>query len=134
MSNDLINAFLLRAKKYKEHTSKVLDTIQHVTTGLVQYLNIDPDTMKWEDVEVDQEYVMLKARHIKVKDGEVQIYTIGIPLTLAESGTSEDVVAYLTEHDDRNADQYDGEDMADDSFFDDDPEVVSHSSVKRVLH
>jgi len=136
MSDKLINAFLNREKKYKEYTEKIFNVMPHITEGITEYLETTKDYMRWEGVDVTDEYLMIHVKELKLKQEQVQIYTIGIPIELAEAGTKDDVIAFLKVNDERNTigEDFDDGSYIDDDYFADDADVVSHSNSKRVLH
>lgn len=134
MSNDIKNIFLIRDVTFYKHTIQILEMIPNVLEGIIHYLEIEEEAEQgnliWEDIarfdseKLDGGFLMLvgvisyhPGESVDLADNDPieitedtaeyfkRIVRVGIPFSLASSGSVEEIVEFLEESGDTESEE-----------------------------
>lgn len=99
-AQSVLQLFSDRDSAYNELTKTLTSQIDFVFEGIIEYLQINAHNVGWESVDLYDDMIAIVAR-IEIVDAIIEtpssfkILTIGIPITLLETESSEAIVSFL---------------------------------------
>lgn len=95
-TTDLLKLFQTRDDTYHESTEVIAKELDFVFEAIIEALEVNVDTIKWEEMRIFESSLMLIA---KVDGGDadntVKIVTVGIPLAVIEQQSKEVLLKFL---------------------------------------
>jgi len=111
-----------RDRIYSQNTGVIFSHMKNVTEGIVEYVGQEPDTFLWDGIDIANGLFIITARTEVMEDvttvqhrttGEImevpavnengdrlqRALTIGLPIELVETGTSEEIIKFLIKMD-----------------------------------
>lgn len=96
--SEFLEKYKERERSHTLHTIKIFQSIEHVTIGIIKFLETKADLCRWDEILIADNFVIISLRHIKLEEEHAEKFTVGLPLQMVMDGTKEQIIAYLDAH------------------------------------
>lgn len=134
----LYRLLLKREVAWQDHTTEIFASAEYVTTGVINYLDLPVEDIKWDSIDVIGNEMLIQVtipnsdRFQYVEPGErsIQTLTIVLPVSVVEAEDTDLITAFL--HDTEDVRKHDHRAPHEDSDI---QGVVGYSiATKRTIH
>jgi hypothetical protein len=104
----LYQSFLDREVAWQNQTDVIFSQAEFITTGVINYLDLPVDQIKWESIDVIGQEMLIQVtvpnddrfQYVELGEHNVQTLTIVLPVSVVEAEDSDLITAFLHDTED----------------------------------